>query len=593
MEIITSIKIRNFRSIKSMKNVLKPTHLNIFVGQNDQGKSNVLRALNLFFNNQTDAGLSFRFDDNYCFHAATGTGTRKEIWIELIINPPKHRFKHAQPVRWLKKWRRDGSVVEEKHDLKTRMPISARNNVSKWLDKLRFRYVPAIKGQDYFTQLMGELHDVLNEAHAQILKDQGEDFIDGIKAVTSQITEDLEDQIGISSTIQVPSDFRLLFSNLDFGSNIDGNIYHLKQRGDGIKVRHIPIVLKYMSEQEKNISIPGYVKPDTIWGFEEPENNLELRYAFELAETKKRYAKDIQIFLTTHSPAFYSLDKDDTDGVNAYYVERDDIGCTMIRQITHADNDSIHDQMGLLPIISPYLEKIYKSQQKVDELATRLDEIGANTECVILTEDANQTRVREFFAINEFKMETTEIFSYAGADQLNAAILLAKYIATKNPDAHIVIHRDRDYLTDSEIEKLRKSVEQHEFYFFVTQGVDIESHYLCPDHICELYPDIEHEDAINLINEATNQVQDDSLSRLYDRHLKKRPNNGAYGREIAEIQSRYEANKPRYRYGKKVCGTLTALLQQRTGNNVNLYQQSGFLVYEQLNSIANTIWEEI
>lgn len=562
------------------------------MGQNDKGKSNVLRALNLFFNNQTDAGLGFRFDDDYCFHAATGTGTRKEIWIELIISPPTRRFKHAKPVRWIKKWRRDGTVIEEKQDLKSKDQLSARNNVSKWLDKLRFRYVPAIKGQDYFTQLMGELHDVLNEAHAQVLQDQGEDFIDGIRNVTSQITEELEKQIGISSTIQVPSDFRLLFSNLDFGSNVDGNVYHLKQRGDGIKVRHIPIVLKYMSEQEKNISIPGYVKPDTIWGFEEPENNLELRYAFELAETIKRYSSDIQIFLTTHSPAFYALDKDDSDGVKAYYVESDNIGCTTIRQITHADNDTIHDHMGLLPIISPYLDQIYKSQQKVDELTSRLDEIGVNTACVVLTEDENQEKVREFFAINNFEIRDTEFFSYSGADQLNAALLLGKYIADKRPDAYIIIHRDRDYLSDAEIEKLRISVESNDFYFFVTRGVDIESHYLCPNHICQLYPQVTHEEAIELIDRATDSVQDLSLSRLIDRHFKKRPENGAYGKEVLAINKNYVEDKPRYRYGKKVCGKLTSLLQQRTGNNVNLYQNSDHLEYEQLSAIAADIWPE-
>jgi predicted ATP-dependent endonuclease of OLD family len=64
-----------------------------------------------------------------------------------------------------------------------------------------------------------------------------------------------------------------------------------------------------MSDQEKRISIPGYVKPDTIWGFEEPENNLEFKYAFEVAEEIKKYSTDIQIFITTHSPAFYALDK--------------------------------------------------------------------------------------------------------------------------------------------------------------------------------------------------------------------------------------------------------------------------------------------
>ena len=44
---ITSVSIKNFRSIAAFDH--KVTNLNIFVGQNDEGKSNVLRALDLFF----------------------------------------------------------------------------------------------------------------------------------------------------------------------------------------------------------------------------------------------------------------------------------------------------------------------------------------------------------------------------------------------------------------------------------------------------------------------------------------------------------------------------------------------------------------
>lgn len=50
--IITSIRIKNFRSIKNA--LIKVKDMNIFVGLNDVGKSNVLKALNLFFNGNTD-----------------------------------------------------------------------------------------------------------------------------------------------------------------------------------------------------------------------------------------------------------------------------------------------------------------------------------------------------------------------------------------------------------------------------------------------------------------------------------------------------------------------------------------------------------
>lgn len=56
---IRHIEIKNFRSIRSLS--LDANDLTTLVGDNDSGKSNVLRALNLFFNGQTDPGQSLDF----------------------------------------------------------------------------------------------------------------------------------------------------------------------------------------------------------------------------------------------------------------------------------------------------------------------------------------------------------------------------------------------------------------------------------------------------------------------------------------------------------------------------------------------------
>lgn len=570
---------------------MTPAHLNIFVGQNDKGKSNILRALNLFFNNETDAGQPFRFADDYCYHADTGTGTRREIRIDLEIDPPKGRFKHAKPLRWTKHWKRDGSIIEERVIIETGEDLSVSNNVSKWLDKLRYRYVPAIKGKDYFTLLMGELHDVLHEAHQDVLSTQGEEFITGIQQVTNVITQELQEQIGISNTIQVPSDFRLLFSNLDFGSRIDGNTYHLKQRGDGIKVRHIPVILKYMSDEERNISIPGYVKPDTIWGFEEPENNLEIRYAFELAKTFKSYSKAIQIFITTHSPAFYALDENDRDGVNTFYVEQDSNACTVIRKVTHQDTDDLHDKMGLLPIITPYLKDIYDKEQKITDLLGQVEELQSAASCFVLTEDEDQEHVKKYFEINGFDLAATEFISYFGADQISASFVVADYLVNKYPNAWIVIHRDRDYLTEDQVEALRTKTSKVGYKFYITRGVDIEGQYINANHINTLYPTISLLDAELFIKQATEESKNDSISRLIDQYFKnERPANQAYASKFSELQDQYEGNHERYRYGKKVIGLLKAKIQQRLRRNPDLLQFSDHIVDGELVEIAQAIW---
>lgn len=592
MDIIREIKIKNFRSIRSLNRKLTPTHLNIFVGQNDQGKSNILRALNLFFHGDTDIGVPFRFEDDYSYYAPTGRGKKIEIKIELLIQPPENRFKNATPVIWTKIWKKDGSVIEtRKHPDGTTLPD--RNNVSQWLTKLRYRYVPAIKGQDYFSVLMGELHDTLNVIHSDELAKQGEGFIGGIQEITKEITKDLDNRLGIPNTIQVPSDFKMLFSNLDFGLKKDGYTYHLKQRGDGIKVRHIPVILKYMSEQEKLITIRGYVKPDTIWGFEEPENNLEFKYAFEVAEEIKSYSNDIQIFLTTHSPAFYALDKTNSDGATAYYVSLNSENCTELKHISHDDNELIHENMGFLPVITPYLEKIYEKDKKLHEAIERINGLEPNSKCYVLTEDENHILLEKLLEHNGFVKNETEYFSYKGADSIYAAIVLGDYIKSKHNEAFVVIHRDRDYLTDAQIKEAKDKVDKSGHFFFTTTGTDVESCFIDINHIYELYGQLTLEQIEKAIEESTRETKDQSLKRIINHYMRiEKPQNGDFYGKTKELEELYDNNPERFRYGKKVLGRLSAKIQQMTGENCDLSQYSDNLLLESLSEISEQIWND-
>lgn len=589
MEIIKSIKIRKFRSIKSVtKNKgIELTDLNVFVGQNDQGKSNILKALNLFFNKETDRGSPFRFLDDYCYHSGKGKGTAHNIQIDLVIHPPKGRFKHAKPLLWVKKWRKDGSVNETKKYIESKKSLSQTDNVSQWLEKIRYRYIPAIKGQDYFSSLMRQLHDVLNEVHSDLLSNQGEGFIGGIQKVTNDITNNLAKQIKIANTIQVPSDFKQLFSTLDFGEQIDNNIIRLKQRGDGIKTRHIPIILKYMSEEEQRMSQRGYVTPDTIWGFEEPENNLELKYAYELAEVFKEYSKDIQILVTTHSPAFYSLDTEEGDGVNTFYVSQDKEHCTIVSKILHGEKDDLHEPMGLLPIIAPYLRDIYSKDKEIEELENKLDNLKSDTKCIVLTEDEQFKNLKIFFGINGFNNDQTEYFSYKGSGNLDRSTVLIDYLKKENQGIHIIVHRDSDYLTKQELKGLEKKIKSKGAYLFLTTGVDIESQYLNYQHILELYPAIEVK---NILEEATNECEEDSMKRLQNKHLQEYTGSDYTG-EITKLKNRYQENKERYRYGKKVLNKVISKIQQKIEGNPNIIRKTDHIQLPLLKSIASKIWQ--
>jgi AAA15 family ATPase/GTPase len=64
MKIIENIEIRHFRSFdggtgQSRVHIQNLGDLNVFSGANDSGKSNILRALNLFFNDEISPGVAF------------------------------------------------------------------------------------------------------------------------------------------------------------------------------------------------------------------------------------------------------------------------------------------------------------------------------------------------------------------------------------------------------------------------------------------------------------------------------------------------------------------------------------------------------
>lgn len=64
MKIIEKIEIKHFRSFdwsrgQKKVEIIDLQDVNIFSGKNDSGKSNILRALNLFFNNEVAPGVPF------------------------------------------------------------------------------------------------------------------------------------------------------------------------------------------------------------------------------------------------------------------------------------------------------------------------------------------------------------------------------------------------------------------------------------------------------------------------------------------------------------------------------------------------------
>jgi len=369
--------------------------LNILIGKNDSGKSNLLKAINLFFNNQTDFRTAFRFEDDFCKFAQVASKKAKEITISLEIVPPaSYTLKDGQSsIVWEKKWRSEG-LHSETIGYADKSELENRSRIPSWLSKYRFRYVPAIKGTEYFQQLLKDLHDVLSETIDVKIKEASASFIDAIQKNTTGISESLESTLQIKSTIQLPSDLRELFSTLDFQTVKNDAQISLNQRGDGIKTRHIPIILKFLSDQETAFQQQGSPTTTHIWGYEEPENNLELSATFALGGNFLNYCPSIQIFTTTHSPGVYTrpfADSTLTSTCKAIAVVYDEeVNSSVYNEIT--DNlSAVDESMGLMPLVAPYIaEKEREFQHVLSLLNTnaikknRIAVEGPNDETILM-----------------------------------------------------------------------------------------------------------------------------------------------------------------------------------------------------------------
>lgn len=349
---ISSIQIKNFRSIRN--ELIKPKDFNIFVGLNDAGKSNVLKALNLFFNGQTDYNTPFSFAKDFTYLFPSSSHSTKEIKITLKFDIPDSYTEKGE-YTWTKVWRTNNYFDENIENSEGNKP-NPKSRVPGALKRIKFRYVPAVKSQDYYKTLLSDLYTAVFSSIDNPLKNAVTEFSGALREYTSELSDNIQKHLDISSILTFPENLNDIFSALIFNTqHSDRDIsVPLTSRGDGIQARHIPIILNYISHEDQKSRNKGSMKVWTIWGFEEPENGLELLKTYKLADEFLEYSQEIQLFVTTHSPAFYM--KKNSEISQVFFVSKK-VGSdeTVINNEKQANY--IAENMGLMPLVAPYIEE--------------------------------------------------------------------------------------------------------------------------------------------------------------------------------------------------------------------------------------------
>lgn len=112
---------------------------------------------------------------------------------------------------------------------------------------------------------------------------------------------------------------------------------------------------------------------------------------------------------------------------------------------------------------------------------------------LVLGEDAKLVTdqnhyLRLLLQANGVQLDSCLFVGYEGCTEARAAILLAQFVAEHHPDVKVLIHRDRDFLLDDEIDSLLKS--KYEFIgntkLFITEGSDLESYFVTPEYVAAI-----------------------------------------------------------------------------------------------------------
>lgn len=370
MRLIQSIEINYFRSIYQIR-VNRLDNLNIFVGGNDSGKSNFLRAMNLFFNNKTsdNKDLDFLQDVTHSRQSeARDAKGRLTIWMKVTFNNVEKWKSLPDRFSVKKVWNRYSNIPEVTYD------IQHSNHLQRFLNKINYIYVPAVKDDLTYSKYLRILYETISSSNNVDLATPASSLSASVNDAIQSMSEKIAGATGVNSTIDVPSDFRDLFERMSFSTMQDEFAVPLRNRGDGLQARHIPHIIEFICENNRKFN---------IWAYEEPENSLEMTKSFEVAKQfQKEFSLNNQILVTSHSPSFYGLSG---DTVEKYYVKKvkHDDG-TLVSSAEKLSAVSAADQdLGIAHIIADRSKMIF---EEIDSLKKSLMMLKSYSNPVIITE---------------------------------------------------------------------------------------------------------------------------------------------------------------------------------------------------------------
>jgi predicted ATP-dependent endonuclease of OLD family len=331
--IVTHIQIEKFRSCRSVS-ITGCENFNILAGKNNSGKSNVLRALNLFFTNETGDENHFDIlrDCNARAHEKKIVAvtisfvldktikiqqTIKDV-VELIPKIGEFKIKKeftyskSAPLNYKISYHLDNMLLSDAQGLL----------IEQFLHLFNFRYIQSDKSavsvlQDNLTEIQSELRfryrsKYRDEKKRKELDKKQTESVAVIKSLATEIFEPISNEmVKADQTIEdvnigTPNDIIELLNTVSYQVKLRSGIV-LSERFQGNGMQCILLyALLYLIDRNYHRKF-GW-KIATIWAIEEPEtflhHDLENQLANYFSENANVNTERFQLFCTTHSEVF-------------------------------------------------------------------------------------------------------------------------------------------------------------------------------------------------------------------------------------------------------------------------------------------------
>src|SRR4030066_111110 len=258
---IKDITIENYRSIIGTPLQFTLCKYNVIVGPNNAGKSNILRAFQLFFNGHVD---SLPYDASVDFPKATNLhNAQTRITVTMQFDPSK-----------------DNKIDRAIKVLETE---SSQKRLSNNLLRLRLEYTRQGKPQWRFISKAG-----LRSIRAGLIEDVVEAVRSSIKFKYLPVGRDIQETISRELSDEL---IRTVFSGW---------------RGAVKQTSTLLFLLKYLAEhhpQRHNLRVTY------VWAIEEPESYLHPSRQRAMSLVLQKFSEEVQTMITTHSAHFIPRSK--------------------------------------------------------------------------------------------------------------------------------------------------------------------------------------------------------------------------------------------------------------------------------------------